>query len=47
MTGKGIMRYANGDIYEGDWLDHELHGYGTFTFSDGRKYIGEYDNGKK
>ena len=24
--GKGIYRYSNGNVYDGDWVAHEKHG---------------------
>jgi len=26
--GKGLMTYANGEVYDGQWLDDLRHGYG-------------------
>ena len=38
--------WANGDVYEGDWLDFLKHGYGTDTFGNGDSYTGQYRYGK-
>jgi len=34
-------------IYGGDWRDDIRHGHGTLTYPDGRKFVGEWPNGKK
>lgn len=31
MTGKGTFYFANGDTYEGDFVDSEKHGEGPYT----------------
>ena len=31
----------------GDWRDNMMHGFGIFTFADGRVYRGEYVRDKK
>ena len=38
------MQLANGDVYEGDWLDDHIHGIGTFTRVNGDIYTGEWVN---
>ena len=30
--------------YEGEYKDGKRHGQGTFTHSDGGKYVGEWEN---
>ena len=41
--GKGRLKYeATGDCYNGDWLEGEITGEGTFTFSNGDMYAGEF-----
>jgi uncharacterized protein (TIGR02145 family) len=36
FTGKGKMVYANGNIYEGDWLNNDRsNGYGKMIYKDG------------
>ena len=41
------MTYKNGDVYEGDLNQNQLHGHGTFTWaSTKKKYIGEWENNK-
>ena len=34
------------DTYEGDFLKGKFHGQGTYTFSNGLKYVGGIQNGK-
>ena len=33
--------------YIGDWLENKMHRKGVFTWSDGKKYEGDYFNDKK
>ena len=46
--GKGKMVYANGDIYEGEWVDDVRSGQGTLTrkkyLSQNYCYTGEWKN---
>jgi len=41
-----VKETVNGDVYVGEIVSGQLHGQGTYTFSDGRKYVGEWKNGK-
>jgi hypothetical protein len=34
-------------VFKGEWLNNEMHGKGTFTWKDGRKYFGSYVHDKK
>ena len=34
-------------MYVGKWKNGELHGQGTYTWSDGDKYVGEFKDGGK
>ena len=36
--GKGQYYYDNGDSYDGTWKRNMKHGYGTYTYADGRRY---------
>ena len=38
----GIYTYANGDRYGGSWRQGKKHRAGTYYFSGGAKYQGEY-----
>ena len=43
--GKGIYRYKNGEVYEGDWAAGKRSGFGKLTGPDGKvKYQGEWSN---
>ena len=45
-TGKGVHFFANGEIYEGSFVDGEPHGKGTFRYSNGNIYKGYFQEGK-
>ncbi len=35
--------HADGDVYEGEWVDDKAHGKGTYTHGNGgSKYIGDW-----
>ena len=43
--GKGIYRYKNGEVYEGDWAAGKRNGFGKLSGPDGKvKYQGEWSN---
>ena len=33
-------------MYEGEFKDGKYHGHGSYTWSDGKKYLGEWKDGK-
>jgi len=37
---------ANGDIYEGGWLDGKPHGQGVMNYANGSRYNGDWLNGE-
>ena len=39
MNGQGIMTWSDGRKFDGQWNDNKIKSPGTFTFSDGIKYI--------
>jgi hypothetical protein len=41
----GIMKYANGDIYEGEWKDRNPNGTGIMKYANGDIYEGEWKDG--
>eukprot|EP01002_Notosolenus_urceolatus_P001161 NODE_1294_length_1486_cov_18.846207_g1075_i0.p1 GENE.NODE_1294_length_1486_cov_18.846207_g1075_i0~~NODE_1294_length_1486_cov_18.846207_g1075_i0.p1 ORF type:complete len:450 (+),score=25.17 NODE_1294_length_1486_cov_18.846207_g1075_i0:71-1420(+) len=43
--GFGVLVWASGDRYEGDWLANEKHGHGVFAWVSGDHYEGDYVNG--
>lgn len=34
-------------MFEGEWKNNKMEGYGVFTWPDGRRYEGEYIDDKK
>lgn len=36
--GLGVYNYANGEIYDGLWLEDEIFGYGEYFFRGGEIY---------
>ena len=46
IFGKSIIRYDNGDIYEGTLKEMFPDGYGKYIFKNGDKYEGDFKNGK-
>lgn len=47
-SGVGYVKYANGDIYEGEVLDFEKHGKGKYHIHlTGETQQGEWVNDKK
>jgi hypothetical protein len=40
--GRGMMVYASGDMYEGQWRAGKKHGQGKYTTATGDVYEGEY-----
>ena len=39
--GNGVMTFANKNRYEGGWQNGTFEGEGTFTWADGRVYVGK------
>ena len=48
LTGayKGVRTYENGDKYEGEFTNRQIHGKGIFTYANGDQYVGEFVDGK-
>ena len=46
-TGKGVYRYANGDMYDGYFLDGKHHVKGVFSYANGNRYIGGFEDGQQ
>jgi hypothetical protein len=44
--GQGVLLYANGRVYEGNWSANLRNGKGFEKFSNGSTYKGTYVNGK-
>eukprot|EP01087_Luapelamoeba_hula_P013285 TRINITY_DN379_c0_g1_i1.p1 TRINITY_DN379_c0_g1~~TRINITY_DN379_c0_g1_i1.p1 ORF type:complete len:516 (+),score=99.64 TRINITY_DN379_c0_g1_i1:479-2026(+) len=46
-TGRGLLRWRNGVVYEGDWEDDNMHGaWGRMTWPEGLVYEGQWSNGQ-
>lgn len=46
--GQGILRYPNGDCYEGEWMDGKRNGRGIYRISSMNAfYEGEWKDGKQ
>ena len=46
MHGRGVYRYANGDVYEGDYYEAgNMHGRGVYRYANGDVYEGNYKDG--
>jgi hypothetical protein len=41
-SGRGVMKFRNGDIYTGYWKNNMMDGEGTMVYSNGEKYHGEW-----
>ena len=46
INGKGTMIYPNGEYYDGDFVENERYGEGTYHFNSGNTYEGEWVDGK-
>jgi hypothetical protein len=42
--GKGTMKYANGNVYIGNWVKNERVGKDQLTFVNGDQYRGDFKN---
>ena len=47
IQGFGIYTWADGRIYEGQWLQGKQHGQGKYTAKDGKTGIGMWQYGKR
>lgn len=45
-SGKGRIRFANGERFDGAWKDDLPHGLGEFWFANGDYYQGDVANGR-
>jgi hypothetical protein len=46
IFGKSVVKYQNGDIYEGTLKEMFPDGYGKYILKNGDKYEGDFKNGK-
>lgn len=44
LTGRGQIRWANGDLYDGDIVKGQRHGQGSFAWASGQRYSGPWVN---
>jgi len=44
MSGSGTFIYSNGDVYEGEFEDGNLNGYGIKIFKNGGRQEGIWQN---
>lgn len=44
-NGRGVMTWASGNRYEGDFRDGRFHGRGVFAWANGNRYEGEFRDG--
>ncbi len=47
FSGRKTKTYANGDKYEGDWVNDRRQGKGIFTHAYGDKYEGDWINDQR
>jgi hypothetical protein len=40
FNGKGLYKYANGDEYEGDYVNDKKEGIGSYQYKNGELYVG-------
>lgn len=45
--GFGVMKYSNGDVYQGDFRKGDIQGQGTKIFASGRSYKGAWVEGRR
>lgn len=44
--GKGVYKWSNGEVYDGEWYQGLKHGYGIWKGVLGDSYIGEWKNSR-
>jgi len=47
QEGKGIYRFDQGEVYEGDFKNNLRDGWGLFDYGNGSRYEGQWKEGKK
>jgi hypothetical protein len=46
-NGLGRLIHADGDVYEGEWMNDQAHGKGVYLHQDGASYTGEWVEDKQ
>ena len=44
--GKGRLIHADNDVYEGNWVNDQANGIGTYSHTDGAIYKGDWVDDK-
>ena len=42
-----MINLSVGDVYEGNWQQDLMHGDGTYKFTSGAIYVGQWIKGKR
>ncbi|RLN60203.1 hypothetical protein BBJ29_001440 [Phytophthora kernoviae] len=42
--GRGLCKYAGGDLYDGMWVNGKRHGVGSGFFANGESFVGQWEN---
>ena len=45
--GRGVMVFASGLRYDGEWREDKAHGQGTCHYPDGQVYTGEWQQDQR
>lgn len=40
MHGRGVFKFSNGDIYDGEYKEDLKHGPGVYKYANGNMYEG-------
>ena len=46
MSGRGVFKWKDGKIYEGEFYKNQLHGEGEMYFPNGQMVKGFWRNGE-
>ena len=42
-----LVKFDDGNAYEGEWLNGKKHGHGIYTWTEGHRYEGDWRDGKR
>ena len=45
--GKGIYKWKDGRMYDGDWKNDAQHGVGAYVLPSGKSKKGRWENGRR